>query len=143
MAVFGPAPEVAPFGFRIVQSFGSLRAPELEHWEAVRGNESPASEARTVVLDRHVEGEMGGTGVAWNHDVAFDALCGLKGRRRFLAGGLSPENVRRYILHCQPEGVDVSSGVEIRRGEKDLGLIREFIRESKLAFAEVEKVRGL
>lgn len=47
--------------------------------------------------------------------------------RFFIAGGLQPQNVAAVISQCQPQGVDVSSGVEASLGVKDLKLIEEFI----------------
>ncbi len=46
----------------------------------------------------------------------------------FLAGGLTLDNVRAFIQHCQPDGVDVSSGVEVE-GCKNEELILKFIQE--------------
>ncbi|CAI3948705.1 Phosphoribosylanthranilate isomerase (TrpF) (PDB:1DL3) [Commensalibacter communis] len=45
-----------------------------------------------------------------------------------LAGGLTPENVVQAIQQSGAKAVDVSSGVERRKGEKDPTLIRQFIQ---------------
>ncbi|MFC5338195.1 phosphoribosylanthranilate isomerase [Leucobacter denitrificans] len=50
-----------------------------------------------------------------------------------LAGGLSPENVASAIAEAQPDGVDVSSGVEIAPGQKSLERITQFIRAARSA----------
>jgi len=44
-----------------------------------------------------------------------------------LAGGLDASNVADAIRRVRPWGVDVSSGVEKRRGEKDPQMIHEFV----------------
>ncbi|MFE2108122.1 phosphoribosylanthranilate isomerase [Kitasatospora sp. NPDC059463] len=53
--------------------------------------------------------------------------------RWVLAGGLSPANVADAIAVAKPWGVDVSSGVEVRRGVKDPALIAEFLWAAKSA----------
>ncbi len=44
-----------------------------------------------------------------------------------LAGGLNPGNVKSAVSACDPDAVDVSSGVEIEPGRKDLEKVRAFI----------------
>jgi phosphoribosylanthranilate isomerase len=49
------------------------------------------------------------------------------GSKLILAGGLDPGNVAQAIGIVHPFGVDVSSGVERRPGEKDPNLMRAFV----------------
>lgn len=53
--------------------------------------------------------------------------------RWMLAGGLTPGNVREAVALARPWGVDVSSGVEVRRGVKSPELIAEFVRAVRAA----------
>jgi phosphoribosylanthranilate isomerase len=48
-----------------------------------------------------------------------------------LAGGLDVRNVAEAVARVGPLGVDVSSGIERRPGEKDPGLMREFVRAAR------------
>ena len=49
----------------------------------------------------------------------------------FLAGGLTPANVRAIVEGFRPYGVDVASGVESSPGVKDHALLREFVVNAK------------
>ncbi len=86
------------------------------------------------LLDTQVKGKYGGTGIAFNWELAQQVA------ERFpviIAGGLTPENVARAIEVIAPWGVDISSGVEIG-GTKHPARIRAFIE----AVRKVDESKG-
>jgi phosphoribosylanthranilate isomerase len=70
------------------------------------------------------EGTVSGSGQTADWDEARGLA---RGSQLILAGGLDADNVAAAIRAVQPWGVDVSSGVERRRGEKDAGKIKAFV----------------
>lgn len=56
-----------------------------------------------------------------------------------LSGGLDPANVAEAIRIARPAGVDVSSGVEIAPGVKDIGRIGDFIAAAREAAQDLKK----
>jgi phosphoribosylanthranilate isomerase len=70
--------------------------------------------------------QAGGIGNPFPWEVALV----VKEKRDFiLSGGLSPLNVREAIMKVRPWGVDVSSGVELFPGKKDLLRMSKFVKE--------------
>jgi len=65
-----------------------------------------------------------GSGKTFNWDIARKIEQPL-----IIAGGLTPENVKQVIRDLNPYGVDVSSGVEKKYGEKDEEKVKKFIEE--------------
>lgn len=84
----------------------------------------------TILLDTAAHGLQGGTGKAFDWDLAGDVAIK---RPVILAGGLTPDNVATAVKRVQPYAVDVSSGVEIEPGRKDHDKIRSFIQRAKTA----------
>ena len=80
-------------------------------------------------LDSYKEGAFGGTGHAFDWDVAAHIA---QEHDVVLAGGLTPENVTTAIRQVAPWMVDVSSGVETD-GVKDHAKIRAFAEAVKSA----------
>ena len=80
-----------------------------------------------ILVEPQISGRLGGTGVALSLELAQAARGRLRGRRMFLAGGLTPENVAAAVALVGPDAVDVSSGVEQIPGIKDLQLMRQFL----------------
>ncbi|MFI4910632.1 MAG: phosphoribosylanthranilate isomerase [Sedimentisphaeraceae bacterium JB056] len=75
------------------------------------------------------KGELpGGNGAKWN----WSQSSSISGKHPFiLAGGLNCENVSEAIISSQADAVDVSSALEKEPGIKDMGLVKEFIEQSK------------
>jgi phosphoribosylanthranilate isomerase len=75
---------------------------------------------RDLILVDHIQpGQGKKINQAFHYDLPF---------RWLLAGGLTTFNVVAAINTMQPNGVDVSSGVELEKGQKDIFLIKQFIK---------------
>lgn len=84
--------------------------------------EGKFSAARGLLLDAFVEG-YGGGGEVFDWSLIPKRVAA----RAVLSGGLHAGNVGAGIKALRPQGVDVSSGVEVAKGIKDAGLIRRFV----------------
>jgi phosphoribosylanthranilate isomerase len=86
--------------------------------------------ASAILLDSFDRRRRGGTGRTF--DWRFARRAKSYGRI-FLAGGLTPENVREAIRIAQPYAIDVCSGIEKTPGKKDPARMRDLIRAVKAA----------
>ncbi|MGC8826076.1 MAG: phosphoribosylanthranilate isomerase [Anaerolineae bacterium] len=88
-----------------------------------------AYDAWAYLLDSFHPQSAGGTGQRW----AWDELdiSAVPPARLIIAGGLTPDNVVDAVRRLRPWGVDVSSGVESRPGQKDPVRVRDFILRAK------------
>ena len=77
--------------------------------------------AQAMLVDAHVEG-YGGGGQVFDWSLLPRQLS----RPMILSGGLHPGNVAEGVRAVRPWAVDVSSGVEVGKGLKDAGLMRQF-----------------
>jgi phosphoribosylanthranilate isomerase len=87
--------------------------------------------AAAYLLDTWHGDKHGGTGATFNWNLAIKAKE--YGKPIILAGGLTPENVADAVRAVRPYAVDVSSGVESRRGKKDYNKMKEFIANVRAA----------
>ena len=96
---------------------------QLEEFEAA---------ADWLLFDAKADGDdktmMGGTGHSFDWNI-------LKGRTPtkpwMLSGGLTADNVADALKTLSPTALDISSGVEITRGQKDAAKIAEFMTAVK------------
>lgn len=107
-------------GYKIIKAFRIKEEGDLKPL----ANYKP----HAFLLDSYVKGVMGGTGVAFNWEVARQAH---KYGAIILSGGLTSENVQEAIRIVKPYAVDVSSGVEASPGKKDKVLMKWFIVNAK------------
>lgn len=84
---------------------------------------SDYQDARALLLDAFVDGVHGGTGATFDWDLIPRGMP----LPVVLSGGLNSANVTEAIRKVRPWAVDVSSGVEARKGIKDAAKIAAFI----------------
>jgi len=82
--------------------------------------------AKALLLDAYVKGVPGGTGEVFDWNIIPKELS----KPVILAGGLDENNVRNAISLVHPYAVDVSGGVEKKKGIKDPVKIKKFISET-------------
>lgn len=86
-----------------------------------------------VVLDSQVGGKFGGTGRSFPWSLARSFVATNPDIKVILAGGLTPENVASAIEQVRPFGVDVTTGVEASKRNKDRERIRAFVEAARSA----------
>lgn len=84
-------------------------------------------DARGLLLDTYVKDNPGGTGSVFDWKLIPSDLP----LHWILSGGLHPENIVPAIKQTHALAVDVSSGVEIAKGIKDINKISAFMQGVK------------
>ena len=79
-----------------------------------------------LLLDAYHPEQLGGTGktLDWPQLQRFRPDCSW-----FLAGGLTPDNILEALSQVQPNGIDLSSGVEHCPGDKDLDKVANLLEK--------------
>jgi len=90
--------------------------------------------SRGILVDAHDDVLFGGTGktLDWNGLSAIDQPL-------ILAGGLTSLNVATAIAKVKPFAVDVSSGVEVSKGLKDLAKMQNFMAAVRKADSQFNR----
>ena len=117
-------PEACRASRRVVKA---IRIKSIDSLEPLKHFRDKVS---AFLLDAYAPDALGGTGLKFNWDIAVEAR---QFGRIILAGGLTPDNVQQAVRHVKPYGVDVSSGVEARKGRKDHKKLKLFIERAKTA----------
>jgi phosphoribosylanthranilate isomerase len=108
---------------------------ELNDWYVIKafsvGQDFDASAVvdypvKAVMIDARHKTLRGGTGLLSDWSVA--KRIRELGKPLFLAGGLSPDNVREAITVVKPYAVDACSALEDSPGKKNQRRVAEFVR---------------
>lgn len=121
------------FGVRYLKAFrvggpGQARAAEV----AALCRRYP--DAAGWLFDSYSPG-YGGSGQGFPLDLLAEVPRGPDWPSFILSGGLVRDNVAQRIRACQPDAVDVSSGVESAPGVKDRDRVRDFVAAVRCAEA--------
>ncbi|WGV27522.1 phosphoribosylanthranilate isomerase [Halotia branconii] len=94
-----------------------LKALRIGNLEALEQANNYTNCVDTLLLDTYHPQQLGGTGqtLDWQMLQEFRPSCPW-----FLAGGLTPDNILTALSQVNPNGIDLSSGVELKPGDKDL-----------------------
>jgi phosphoribosylanthranilate isomerase len=99
--------------------------PDFDHHDSVHYH------ADGILLDGYSSNARGGTGESFDWDVAKRTSTLV--RELWLAGGLTPENVRLAVTEVRPYAVDACSSLESAPRFKDAAKLERFISETKSA----------
>lgn len=110
-----------------------IKALRVKTYETLDIANIYANHVDTLLLDAYHPEQLGGTGktLDWQILAEFRPSCPW-----LLAGGLRPDNVLNAIVHFADNnfsGIDLSSGVEISPGDKDLTKVADLFEQLKKA----------
>lgn len=127
--------------FDVIQCHGHESAEQIAEikertglvvWKVIHHNEAALSLMQTYkgiadgyIVDCKVGNQWGGTGVSfdWRYAPSYINEGRVQQVPVFIAGGINPGNVEE-LLSFQPDGIDVSSGIE-EDGKKSSELVRQ------------------
>jgi len=102
-----------------------IKAIKVRESTDVQYAEAEFKSAQAILVDTYKKGVAGGTGELFD----WSLLPEVHTKPLILAGGLKPENIQKAIRTVQPYAVDVSGGVELKKGIKDHEKVSQFIKE--------------
>ncbi len=114
--------DAAPFraeGVPFIKAIGVKTLADL--------TQAPDFGAAAILLDAHAPGIYGGTGEAFDWEMASDFRRLHPHLPVILAGGIVPENAGLAVMSVQPAALDIASGAEISPGIKDFRKVAAFL----------------
>jgi phosphoribosylanthranilate isomerase len=115
--------QVLPQNIELIKAFRIKTAACLQTLELY------LDQVDTLLLDAYHPQMLGGTGqtIDWQDLAQFQPPLPW-----LLAGGLTPDNVSDALSCLQPDGIDLSSGVERSPGDKDLAKVTQLFKQLEL-----------
>ena len=112
--------QILPSGIEIIKAFRIKTAASLAETTAY------LNYVDTLLLDAYHPQMLGGTGktLDWLDLEQFKPSIPW-----MLAGGLTPDNIQDALTQLQPDGIDLSSGVERSPGDKDIGKVTQLFQQ--------------
>lgn len=112
--------QILPSGIEIIKAFRIKTAASLAETRAY------LNYVDTLLLDAYHPQMLGGTGktLDWLDLEQFKPSIPW-----MLAGGLTPDNIQDALTQLQPDGIDLSSGVERSPGDKDIGKVTQLFQQ--------------
>ena len=99
-----------------------IKAFRIKTADSLKETAQYSSCVDTLLLDAYHPQMLGGTGETIDWQDLKDFKPSLPW---MLAGGLTPDNVAEALTRLQPDGIDLSSGVERSPGDKDLNKVAQ------------------
>ena len=112
--------QVIPSDIELIKAFRIKTAASLNDTKAY------SDCVDTLLLDAYDPQMLGGTGktIDWQDLKQFEPTLPW-----LLAGGLTPNNINDALGRLQPNGIDLSSGVERSPGDKDLSKVKQLFEQ--------------
>lgn len=118
------------------------RAVHVTGEESVKDALDAMRACHALHLDSRTADRLGGTGRTHDWSISRKIVDALVPFPVILSGGLRPENVAGAIEAVRPFAVDVNSGIEDERGNKDARRSSQFVAEARGALRRAGPYRG-
>ena len=105
-----------------------LGLSKLKIVKCIRKQMSDYKAADAFLLDTATGGKSGGTGKVFDWKI-LKLLGDTENKPVYIAGGITPLNVRKLVKEYGPYGIDVSSGVELKPGKKSPVKLRKLFEK--------------
>ncbi len=111
---------------RILPEIELIKALRVQTPESLLQVDAYTNTVDTLLLDAYHPTNLGGTGqtLDWHTLRQFSPDCPW-----FLAGGLTADNILAALSQVNPNGIDLSSGVERSPGDKDLDRVAQLFEK--------------